>query len=439
MLGSKGSYVKLYAVNGYGDENVLYQIMGMEKPNVIMHFTDPRFWGWLYMLERQLRKTTPITYLNIWDDLPYPMYNRPFYQSCDLLMAISKQTMNINRWVLGPENCCEVGDPNPNGKHVLHYVPHGINSDVFKPLPDDDPRMQQVRDQYMGGKKYKYVILYNSRNIQRKRTSNIMLAFRTFCDNLPEEERKQCAMFMHTEIKSDAGTDLIAVKEAFCPNNDIYFSQAKIPPDMMNIIYNIADVTINLSSSEGFGLSCAESIMSGTPVIVTVTGGLQDQIGQLDDEGKPVVFDADFGSNNWGKYKKHGPWAYPVHPVTRLIQGSIPTPYIFDDLARWEDAADGMMYWYLMGKEKREKCGAEGRRWAMNEGGINAKNMCNQFCAAMDYTLEKFQPVKRFGLYNPETDYVGNRMPGDKHMGFPIPTIDKEKVLKEIEEKTKGV
>jgi len=438
MTGNKGSYVKLYAVNGYGDENVLYQIMGIEKPDVIMHFTDPRFWGWLYMLEREIRRTTPITYLNIWDNLPYPMYNRPFYQSCDLLMGISKQTVNINRHVLGPDKCCDVGDPTPEGKHILHYVPHGINSDVFRPVPDNDPRLKTIRDQYLGGKDYKYVILYNSRNIQRKRTSNIMLAFRQFCENLPEAERKQCAMLMHTEIKSDAGTDLLAVKEAFCPDYDIYFSQAKIPPDAMNLIYNLCDITINLSSSEGFGLSCAESIMCGTPVIVTATGGLQDQIGQVDDTGKPVEFDADFGSNNWGKYKKHGPWAYPIWPVTRLVQGSIPTPYIFDDLAKWEDAAEGMMYWYLMGKAKREKCGLEGRRWAMNEGGLNARNMCEQFSKAMDYTMANFKPVKRFGLYSP-TDYVGNHMPQDKHLGFPIPEIDKAKVLKDIEENTKGL
>jgi hypothetical protein len=101
--------------------------------------------------------------------------------------------------------------------------------------------------------------------------------------------------------------------------------------------------------------------MSGTPVIATVTGGLQDQIGQVDDEGKPVEFSADFGSNNVGKYKKHGVWAYPVWPVTRMIQGSIPTPYIFDDIAKWEDFAEGFMYWYLMGDEKRTKCGQAGR------------------------------------------------------------------------------
>ena len=61
-LGVKDAYVKLYPVNGYGDQNVLRQIIDIEKPDAIMHFTDPRFWGWLYAMEHELRHTTPIMY-----------------------------------------------------------------------------------------------------------------------------------------------------------------------------------------------------------------------------------------------------------------------------------------------------------------------------------------------------------------------------------------
>jgi hypothetical protein len=99
-------YVKLYPVDGYGNEEILYAVMQQEKPDAIMHFTDPRFWGWLYQMEHGLRQKIPLIFLTIWDDIPYPMYNRPFYESCDALFSISKQTMNINKWVLGPEKCC---------------------------------------------------------------------------------------------------------------------------------------------------------------------------------------------------------------------------------------------------------------------------------------------------------------------------------------------
>lgn len=427
----KDAYVKIYPTDGYGNEQMLFQLISMEKPDAILHFTDPRFWGWLYAIEKQVRSVMPLTYLNIWDDIPYPMYNRPFYESCDALYSISKQTMNINRWVLGENNCCYVGDGPMNGRALIHYVPHGIDEECFHIKKHNDKNLLEFKNRIFNGKNFEFVILYNSRNVQRKRTSNIVLAFRQFCDNLPKEVADKCVLILHTELMQDAGTNLLAVKEALCPDYNIIFSPGKLSPVDMCMLYNVADCTINLSSNEGFGLSIAESIMCGTPVIATVTGGLQDQIGQTDDEGKPIEFSADFGSNNVGKYKNHGPWAYPVWPVTRLIQGSIPTPYIFDDLAKWEDAADGMMYWYLMGDAKRTKCGEEGRRWALNEGGINSRNMGQQFINGMEYVFSNWQKPKRFGLYSVK-DYVGNTMPNG-HMGFEIPKIDKEVLLKKIE------
>lgn len=420
----------LYPVDGYGDEDILYAVIDREKPDVILHFTDPRFWGWLYAIERQLRKKYPLTYLNIWDDIPFPMYNRPYYESCDLLMSISKQTYNINKHVLGVENCLTINDEWKPNKSVIHYVPHGINSHLFFPIPKNDLTLKKKKKELLGGKDYDFVLFYNSRNVQRKRTSNIILAYRTFCDNLPKEQAKKCCLVLHTEPRCDAGTDLLAVKESLCPEYDVAFSPGKVSPSEMNILYNIADVTINLSSNEGFGLSTAESLMAGTPIIATVTGGLQDQIGQTKDDGSPIEFNSSFGSNNVGKYKNHGCWAYPCWPTSVYIQGSIPTPYIFDDMARWEDAAEGMMYWYLMGADKRQACGKKGREWALTDGGINAGNMCKQFILSMDYTLKNWKPIKQFGLFT-ENNYIGNQMING--LGFEIPKIDLEKLQKKSE------
>ena len=431
MTGVKDAYVVVYPVDGYGNEDILFSLIAREKPNAIMHFTDPRFWGWLYQLERQIRSKIPLTYLNIWDDVPYPMWNRPFYKSCDLLMSISKQTMNINRHVIGPDECCEVGDPDPHGKHILHYVPHGINSKMFHPIEDKDPIFVKKKREMFGDKKYNFVVLYNSRNINRKRTSNIILAYRSFCDALPKEDAKKCLLLLHTEPRHEAGTDLPAVREALCPDYDVAFSPGKIPPEEMSYMYSLADVTVNISSNEGFGLSVAESLMCGTPVVVSVTGGLQDQIGQTKEDGNPVEFSVKFGTNNTGKYKTHGVWAYPVYPAARIIQGSLPTPYIFDDLVTWEDTADGLMYWYLMTREQRKACGLKGREWCIGEGGLNADNMCNQFITAMDYTIANFKPVKKFDLFTSK-DHVGHRMTDG--MGFEMHKPDVEKLKAKVEE-----
>jgi hypothetical protein len=117
LSGVPDAKVVLYPVDGYGSEETLFNIIDREKPNFIVHFTDPRFWGWLYAIERQIRAKIPLTYLNIWDDIPYPMYNKPYYESCDLLMSISKQTYNINKWVLGPDKSFTIdGEFDKDGK-----------------------------------------------------------------------------------------------------------------------------------------------------------------------------------------------------------------------------------------------------------------------------------------------------------------------------------
>ena len=95
QTGVNDAYLKIYATDGYGNSQILRELIDIEKPDAIMHYTDPRFWGWLYQMEHEIRQTMPLMYYTIWDDLPYPRWNEPFYESCDLLMAISKQTHNI--------------------------------------------------------------------------------------------------------------------------------------------------------------------------------------------------------------------------------------------------------------------------------------------------------------------------------------------------------
>ena len=73
ISGVEDASVTLYPINGYGDANFLRQIMALEKPDALMIITDPRYFEWLFQIENEIRKTTPIIYLNIWDDFPAPL------------------------------------------------------------------------------------------------------------------------------------------------------------------------------------------------------------------------------------------------------------------------------------------------------------------------------------------------------------------------------
>ena len=75
QFGVDDAYCKIYPVDGYGNPDLLREILNIEKPDAIMIYTDPRFWIWLYEMEHELRQSIPIFYYNIWDDLPYPRWN----------------------------------------------------------------------------------------------------------------------------------------------------------------------------------------------------------------------------------------------------------------------------------------------------------------------------------------------------------------------------
>ena len=54
--GLQDSNVKVIATEGYGNESLLRQIIKTEKPDAIIHFTDPRYWVWMYQMENEIRK-----------------------------------------------------------------------------------------------------------------------------------------------------------------------------------------------------------------------------------------------------------------------------------------------------------------------------------------------------------------------------------------------
>jgi len=401
-LGIDNANVKVFPVSGYGNPDILRQMINMEQPDAIMIYTDPRFWIWLFHMEHEIRQNIPIFYYNIWDDLPAPQYNQNYYESCDLIMNISKQTCAL---------VDEVCERKPRTDWDSTYVPHGINTKQFYPIP---PLHEEYEEMIELKKKIfsiqnpddiEFVLFYNNRNIRRKMTSDALLAFQEFRNRIPEEKRDKVAFLLHTQPRDENGTDLPRLVKHLMPECNITFSQDKLSSKQLNQLYNIADVTINIASNEGFGLGTAESLVAGTPIIVNVTGGLQDHCGFT--FRNHLLTSEDYKSkikslHDWRKWENnkdltHGEWVKPVWPKTRSLQGSIPTPYIFDDRADWIDVADNIEDWFNTPHEEREKVGELGRQYAhLEEVGFTAENMCGRFIKDMDKAFKVWKPRKRY-------------------------------------------
>jgi glycosyltransferase involved in cell wall biosynthesis len=230
-----------------------------------------------------------------------------------------------------------------------------------------------------------------------------MMAFRLFLDTLPKEKAQKCALVLHTELVSEHGTDLRAVKELFFEGyeDNIIFSTGKLDSKQMNFLYNLSDAQILLTSNEGWGLSLTEALLAGLPIIANVTGGMQDQMRFENDKGEWIDFDENIPSNHRGTYKKHGKWAYPVFPSNISIMGSPPTPYIFDDRCRPEDAAECISELYWMPISERVERGLSGREWAISdEAGFTSEKMSNRVIEAIDGLFSTWKPREKFELIN---------------------------------------
>jgi len=312
----------IWPVDGYGNPDMVRAMIHQNKPDMLWFMTDPRFYGWLWSIENEIRPKIPMIYYHVWDNYPYPTYNRPYYLSNDHVACISKLTYDILQTVT----------PEVDSS----YIPHAVNADVFKPLSPEE--IQQFRQQK--GLDDKFVCVWNNRNARRKQSGTLIFWFKEFLDRVGHDK---ATLIMHTDAKDVHGQDLeVIIHELGLTNGEVLFSREKVEAKDLALMYNMADLTINISDAEGFGLATLESLSSGTPILVNCTGGLQDQVTD--------------GETSFG---------IGLEPSSKAIIGSQDVPFIYEDRLAKEDVVNALVELYEMGPEKRAALGAAGRDWSL--------------------------------------------------------------------------
>ena len=314
----------IWPVDGYGTPDMVRAMIHQQKPDMLWFMTDPRFYGWLWEIENEIRAHVPMVYYHVWDNYPYPKFNAPWYKSNDHIACISKLTHDVVQNV-APEIDCS-------------YIPHAVDADIFKPAPAESIETYRAERNL----KDKFVCFWNNRNARRKQSGTLIFWFKEFLDKVGHDN---ATLIMHTDIKDVHGQDLEAIiHELGLTNGQVLFSQDKVSSHDLAAIYNGVDVTVNISDAEGFGLATLESLYCGTPIVVTMTGGLQFQVTD--------------GENFFG---------VGVEPNAKAIIGSQQVPYIYEDRIGKEDFVSALTKMYEMGAEERAKLGAAGREHALKE------------------------------------------------------------------------
>jgi glycosyltransferase involved in cell wall biosynthesis len=308
----------IFPVDGYGNQDLIRAMIRNHRPDMLWFMTDPRFFGWLWDIEDEIRSNIPMIYYHVWDNKPYPHFNKPSYDSTDVICTISKVTDDIVRTVSPDVEC--------------HRMPHVAHPEVFKKVPGDT--IEQFKKQT--GLDDKFLIFWNSRNARRKMSGSLIFWFKDFLDEVGHDKAK---LLMHTDPKDGHGQDLEAIiRELGLINGEVIFSVKKTPPQELNLLYNAADVTCGISDAEGFGLSTFESLSAETPIVVTMTGGLQEQV----TDGK-----------EW--------FGVGIEPSSKAIIGSQQVPFIYEDRINREDFLDAMRKMYNATPEERAEMGRKGR------------------------------------------------------------------------------
>tara|TARA_Y100001963_G_C6579786_1_gene352853 strand:- start:4 stop:717 length:714 start_codon:yes stop_codon:yes gene_type:complete len=232
-------------------------------------------------------------------------------------------------------------------------------------------------------------------------------------DKLTPEQRKDCVLVWQSAVSDENGTDMRAVCQTLLPDYPVIFTHDVSGPmtdEEMNFLYNSIDVYINMASNEGFGLGSLEALTCGTPIVINVTGGLQDQCGFqkriLDQNGKhggwKYLTENDYielGSNHTREYTQHGEWVKPIFPTNRSLQGSPLTPYIFDDRCSFEDAGEALLWWYRQGSNERERCGEIGRKWVLSDDAkMTGEHLSKGMIESMDNAFENWKPKEKYTL-----------------------------------------
>ena len=324
---------RIIPVDGYGTPEMIRSILRNEKPDILWMMTDPRFYEWLWSIENEIRPLVPIVYYHVWDNFPAPHFNKKFYDSNDFIASISKLTQQVVR---------EVSPSVPS-----MYIPHAVNGDFFKPMDKEEIRKSSLPEEDRG----KFIAFWNNRNARRKQSGSLIFWWKDWLDKNNLHDKAQ--LIMHTEPSDPHGQDLVHIVDRLGLNShrQVLFSTQKVDLQKMPMFYNMADVTINISDAEGFGLATLESLSCGTPIVAVMTGGLQEQVVGPD-----------------------GFVGVPIYPTSKAIIGSQQVPYIYEDRISKEAFIAAMDKIYFGGEEFRKELGQKGREHVLQNYNFNDFN-----------------------------------------------------------------
>ena len=350
-------------VDGFGTPEMLRLALATENPDLILIFTDPRFFRWLFRMEDEIHQICPIAYWHVWDNKPYPEFNDPYYEATDLIACHSHHT-----W----------GQIHPKYPDKTYFIPHTVPPNVYFPFTKE--QIDQARKKWLPNKQDWFVGFWSNRNARRKRPNDLIWAWSNFVNKLEKEmNHRKAVLLMHTDPLDTEGPNLLALRDFYNLQENVVFSTERVGFDQLNEYYNLADFTINVSHSEGFGLSTLESMMAGTPIIAPMTGGQTRQVVDYRNGDEQGV-------------------ALPIEFQTMV--GNQQVPYILEDYTSIETITEAIWEMYVVAQDEYAKMRLQEKVLDYVEHEFNYKNRIDQWDDLIEHTIQTWKT--RYNRYKME-------------------------------------
>jgi glycosyltransferase involved in cell wall biosynthesis len=347
-------YIK--PIDGFGEPSILRSVLVNEKPDALVIFTDPRFFTWLFNMEDEVHQICPILWWHVWDNRPTPRFNDWMYEATDVINCHSYLTYQM---------CSE------NFPQKTNFIPHSFPKEMFYRLKKDN--IQREKERILGQeRKDNFVCLWMNRNCKRKRPADVLYSWSKFLKLITGEEEGNVTLLLHTDPKDKAGNNLIEIAKSLNILHTVAFSTQKLDTSFINILHNISDVTLNISFNEGFGLTTLESMMTGTPIIATKTGGLYRQVVDYRDNTENGV---------------------ALDPDVTSMSGNQNVTSIFEDYVSCDNVAKAINKFFNMSIEEKNILSKKVEDYAIFE--FNYEDTVNDWHESLNKAIKEFECQKK--------------------------------------------